>query len=47
MIRRGGSGTITYEMNGKLNGTTFNSIRFRTQGEFDLPATSTDDDDGG
>lgn len=41
MIRRGGSGTITYEMKGKLSGSTLNSMRFRTQGEFDLPATST------
>ncbi|MFC4312372.1 LEA type 2 family protein [Steroidobacter flavus] len=45
MIRRGGSGTITYEMKGKLNGSTFNSLRFRTQGEFDLPAMGTDVDD--
>ncbi len=44
MIRRDSSGTITYEMKGKLNGTTFNSMRFRTQGEFELPATSTNDD---
>lgn len=44
MIRRGGNGTITYEMKGKLNGTSFNSMRFRTQGEFELPATSTNDD---
>jgi LEA14-like dessication related protein len=43
MIRRGGRGTITYEMKGKLNGSTLNSIRFRTQGEFDLPATSADE----
>jgi hypothetical protein len=32
-------------MKGKLNGSGFNSMRFRTQGTFDLPATSTDDDD--
>lgn len=44
IIRRGGSGTITYEMKGKLNSSTFNSMRFNTQGEFDLPA-GTDDDD--
>jgi LEA14-like dessication related protein len=43
MIRRGGTGTITYEMKGKLNGSTLNSMRFRTRGEFDLPATSADD----
>lgn len=47
MIRRGGTGTITYEMKGKLNGTTLNSMRFRTQGEFDFPATSTGDDGAG
>jgi LEA14-like dessication related protein len=43
MIRRGGKGTITYEMKGKLNGSTLNSMRFRTQGEFDLPAGADDD----
>ncbi|WP_161812553.1 LEA type 2 family protein [Steroidobacter agaridevorans] len=47
MIRRGGSGPIAYELKGKLNGSTFNSIRFRTQGEFDLPAPATDRDDRG
>jgi LEA14-like dessication related protein len=46
MIRHGGRGTITYEMKGKLNGSTLNSMRFRTQGEFDLPATSADADAG-
>lgn len=45
MIRRGGSGTISYEMKGKLNGPGWNNMRFRTQGTFDLPATSTDDDE--
>jgi hypothetical protein len=41
MIRRGGSsGPITYEMKGKLHGSTFNSMRFQTQGEFELPAAS-------
>ena len=39
MIRGGGSGKITYEMKGKLNGSGFNSTHFRTQGEFNLPAT--------
>jgi LEA14-like dessication related protein len=39
MMRGGGSGSgkITYEMKGKLNGSGFNSTSFRTQGEFDLP----------
>jgi LEA14-like dessication related protein len=40
LIRSGGSGKITYEMRGKLNGSGFNSMHFRTQGEFDLAATS-------
>lgn len=40
VIRDGGTGRITYELKGKLNGPTFRSMRFRTQGEFDLPATS-------
>ena len=40
LMRGGGSGKITYEMRGKLNGSGFNSTHFRTQGEFDLSATS-------
>jgi LEA14-like dessication related protein len=39
MMRGGGSGRITYEMKGKLNGSGFNSTSFRTQGEFDLPTS--------
>jgi len=39
MMRSGGSGKITYEMNGKLNNSGFNSTHFRTQGELDLPAS--------
>jgi hypothetical protein len=38
VIRRGGTGPITYEMKGKLNGPVFSSMRFRTEGEFELPA---------
>ncbi|MDY6948336.1 MAG: LEA type 2 family protein [Pseudomonadota bacterium] len=41
LIGRGSSGPITYEMSGKLNGATWNSMRFRTRGEFDLPTAST------
>jgi LEA14-like dessication related protein len=40
MMRSGGGGKITYEMKGKLNGSSFNSVHFRTQGEFDFSATS-------
>jgi LEA14-like dessication related protein len=29
---------IRYEMSGKLNGTGLGSLRFRSQGEFELPA---------
>ncbi|HEY5757823.1 MAG TPA: LEA type 2 family protein [Steroidobacter sp.] len=47
LMRGGGGGKITYEMKGKLNGSTFNSMRFRTQGEFDLPATSAGEDEAG
>jgi LEA14-like dessication related protein len=39
MMRSGGSGKITYEMKGKLNGSGFSSTHFRTQGEFNLPAS--------
>jgi LEA14-like dessication related protein len=38
LVRSGGR--ITYEMRGKLNRSAFNSMHFRTQGEFDLAATS-------
>jgi hypothetical protein len=34
-------------MTGKLNGSAFSSMRFRTQGEFDLPATGALEDDAG
>jgi LEA14-like dessication related protein len=47
MIQRGGSGKITYEMKGKLNGSSLSSTRFRTQGEFDLPATGASDEEAG
>jgi LEA14-like dessication related protein len=30
-------GTLTYEMNGKLAGPAFNSVRFKSNGEFTLP----------
>ena len=40
LVQSGGSGKITYEMRGKLNGSGFNSVHFRTQGEFDLAGTS-------
>jgi LEA14-like dessication related protein len=43
MIRSGASGPLTYEMKGKLNGSGFNSTHFRTQGEFELPATGAAD----
>lgn len=42
LIQRGGGGTINYEMKGKLNGSAFKSMRFRTQGEFNLPAAGAD-----
>jgi LEA14-like dessication related protein len=31
-------GTLTYEMNGKLAGPAFGSVRFKSNGEFTLPA---------
>ncbi len=36
LIRTSGSGPITYEMTGKLNGTDFSTTRFQAKGEFDL-----------
>jgi len=38
MFRSAASGKITYELKGKLNGSSFGSMHFRTQGEFDLAA---------
>lgn len=32
--------TIRYEMNGKLGGSAWNSLRFESQGEFTLPGSS-------
>jgi len=43
IFRRGASGPINYEMTGKLNSSTFNSTRFKTQGEFGLPETGSAD----
>jgi LEA14-like dessication related protein len=34
-------GALTYEMNGKLAGPAFNSVRFKSNGEFTLPAEIT------
>jgi LEA14-like dessication related protein len=31
-------GKLTYEMNGKLAGPAFNSVRFKSNGEFTLPS---------
>lgn len=45
MIQHGGKGPIAYEMSGKLNGSTFSAVRFRAQGEFDLPTTTTNQTD--
>lgn len=47
MVQGGGKGKITYDMTGKLNGSSLNSMRFRTQGELDLPATSAAEDHAG
>jgi len=43
LVRHGGTGTIAYEMTGKLNGSGFSSTRFQTQGQFDLPASGSAD----
>lgn len=39
LMSGGGTGKISYEMKGKLNGSGFSSTHFRTQGEFNLPAS--------
>jgi LEA14-like dessication related protein len=38
LVRRGVSGPITYEMKGKLSGSS-GSTHFQTQGQLDLPTT--------
>jgi LEA14-like dessication related protein len=37
-------GKLTYEMNGKLAGPAFNSVHFKSSGEFTLPAEITESD---
>lgn len=37
VLRNGFNGPIAYDMKGKLSGSGFRSVRFHTQGEFDLP----------
>lgn len=37
MMQGDGSGRITYEMKGKLSGSTFSATRFTTRGDFELP----------
>jgi LEA14-like dessication related protein len=43
MFQRGASGPITYELKGKLNGPSFNSMHFQTKGELNLPAAGAGD----
>jgi hypothetical protein len=38
-------GTVTYDMNGKLAGPAFNSVRFKSSGEFTVPDEFTRSDD--
>jgi LEA14-like dessication related protein len=38
-------GTVTYDMNGKLAGPAFNSVRFKSNGEFTVPDEITRSDD--
>lgn len=40
MMHSEGGGKFQYVMKGKLNGSTFSSMRFETKGEFDLPAAT-------
>jgi LEA14-like dessication related protein len=40
MMQSSGNGSTTYELKGKLSTSGFNSTRFQTQGEFQLPATA-------
>ncbi len=44
MMRDGGAGLekISYEMSGKLNGSAFNTVRFKTKGEFELPTRASE-----
>ena len=38
-----GTGKIDYEMKGKLSGSAFNTVRFQTKGDFELPTTAPDE----
>jgi len=40
MIQSSGSGSIKYEMSGKLNTPGFTSTHFQTRGEFNMPAAA-------
>jgi LEA14-like dessication related protein len=39
MMHGGGVSKISYEMKGKLSGSTFSTHRFSTKGEFEMPTT--------
>ena len=39
LMTGGGTGKIAYEMKGKLSGSAFNTVRFQTKGDFELPTT--------
>jgi len=38
LLNSDGSGKISYQLKGKLNGPAFNSVRFTSKGDLDLPA---------
>ena len=39
IFRGGGTGSISYEMKGKLNSPSLSSVHFTTQGQFNLAGT--------
>lgn len=41
MMKGGAPAKISYELSGKLNGSAFQTVRFRNQGEFELPGAAT------
>jgi LEA14-like dessication related protein len=37
MMKGGGTGTIKYQLTGKLNGSGFSTVRFKNEGDLELP----------
>ena len=40
MMKGGGNGTIKYQLTGKLNGSGFSTVRFKNEGDLELPTST-------